>query len=319
VIKGLVRPCRHHLSPELHDRWRAHLCGLCLTLRDRAGQSARVLTGYDTLLLSVLVEAQAGRQPTTIAGRCALRGMRTAEVVLPDRPAIRLAAAGSLLTGAAGLRDKIADGDLPYGTRFAAAKAAGRYEAQGVAIAGQLGLSPAPVLAAPAAAITVEAQPGATLDDLLAPTGVVVAALFAHTAEVAGRPTNAAALSRAGDAFGRLAHLLDAATDLVHDARHGRFNPLAATGTTTAAAQQLAIALSGSVAQEVAGLAMAEPDLAGALLGPELGRAVSRTFSRRWRRRAGRAWDAVSPCLDVCDCCDCGCCDCCGGCDCCSC
>ena len=66
VIKGLVRPCRHRLGPELQERWRAHLCGLCLTLRDEAGQSARVLTGYDALLLSVLVEAQAGVLPTTI-------------------------------------------------------------------------------------------------------------------------------------------------------------------------------------------------------------------------------------------------------------
>src|SRR5207248_8123442 len=84
VIKGLVRPCRHGLGPELQERWRAHLCGLCLTLRDEAGQSARVLTGYDALLLSVLVEAQAGVLPTTTAGRCPLRGMRTAEVVRGD-------------------------------------------------------------------------------------------------------------------------------------------------------------------------------------------------------------------------------------------
>ena len=59
-MRGIVRPCRHCLGPELHARWQAHLCGLCLTLRDVAGQPQRALTGYDVLLLSVLVEAQAG-------------------------------------------------------------------------------------------------------------------------------------------------------------------------------------------------------------------------------------------------------------------
>ena len=57
-----MRPCRHSLGPELTARWQAHLCGLCLTLRDTAGQAQRVLTGYDVLLLSVLVETDDARE-----------------------------------------------------------------------------------------------------------------------------------------------------------------------------------------------------------------------------------------------------------------
>ena len=75
-MRGILRPCATHLGPERGERWRAHLCGLCLTLRDTAGQPERALTGYDVLLLSVLVEAQAGRVSTTTAGPCALRGFR---------------------------------------------------------------------------------------------------------------------------------------------------------------------------------------------------------------------------------------------------
>ncbi len=52
AMKGIVRPCRHRLGPELQARWLGHLCGLCLSLRDTAGQAARVLTGYDALLVS---------------------------------------------------------------------------------------------------------------------------------------------------------------------------------------------------------------------------------------------------------------------------
>jgi hypothetical protein len=39
-VFGFLRPCRHHLPPELHARWSEHLCGLCLALRDEAGQLA---------------------------------------------------------------------------------------------------------------------------------------------------------------------------------------------------------------------------------------------------------------------------------------
>src|SRR2546429_2398647 len=79
TVFGIIRPCRHRLGPELGAAWQAHLCGMCLALRDDHGQAARLVANYDALLVSVLVEAQlmapaARRQ----AGRCALRGVRRA-------------------------------------------------------------------------------------------------------------------------------------------------------------------------------------------------------------------------------------------------
>jgi len=44
---GVVRPCRHRLSADERQRWVGHLCGLCLTLRDRVGHDARLATSYD--------------------------------------------------------------------------------------------------------------------------------------------------------------------------------------------------------------------------------------------------------------------------------
>lgn len=111
-----MRPCRHTIGGALQEQWRRHLCGLCLTLRDEAGQGARVLTGYDVLLPSVLVEAQAGPSPTTTAGRCPLRGFATADVLARDSPAMRVAAATALLSGSAALEDKVADHDIPCPT-----------------------------------------------------------------------------------------------------------------------------------------------------------------------------------------------------------
>ena len=158
-VRGIVRPCRAHLGPELSARWQAHLCGLCLTLRDVAGQPERALTGYDVLLLSVLVEAQAGTVETTQAGPCPLRGFRPATVVASSSGAGRLAAAGALLSSAAGLADKIDDDDLPRAARRPAGRVAGRLARTGTALAAEVGLDPAPVLDAPAAATAVEQRP----------------------------------------------------------------------------------------------------------------------------------------------------------------
>lgn len=43
-VFGVVRPCRHVRCGNLFKDWLAHLCGLCLTLRDEHGQAARLVT-----------------------------------------------------------------------------------------------------------------------------------------------------------------------------------------------------------------------------------------------------------------------------------
>ena len=107
---GIIRPCRHRLGGELAAAWTAQLCGLCLALRDDYGQSARIATNYDGLIVSLLVEAQSPEQPTRrTAGRCPLRGMRRADVATGD--CVRLAAVVSLALAAARVRDHVDDHD----------------------------------------------------------------------------------------------------------------------------------------------------------------------------------------------------------------
>jgi hypothetical protein len=264
------------MSPDLRLRWRSHLCGLCLTLRDFGGQRARVLTGYDVLLLSVLVEAQAGPQRTTQAGPCPLRAMQPATVVAASTPAMQLAAAGTLLTGAAGLHDKLDDGDLPAFTRRTARRAADHFRRDGDQLAEVVALPTGAVLSAPSAAAAVEARPGASLQELLAPTSEAVAELFTHTADVAGTPHNAEPLRRLGAAFGRLIHLADAIEDCPDDRKQGRFNPLDATGTNPGTAYDLAVALAAEMHAAFEELQLADPALAEVLFGPTLDRAVQR-------------------------------------------
>jgi len=279
-MRGIVRPCKEHLGPELHARWQAHLCGLCLTLRDVAGQPERALTGYDVLLLSVLVEAQAGSVETTVAAPCPLRGFTRATVVASSSDAGRLAAAGALLSAGAGLVDKLEDGDLPRPAQPPARRVVDRLTRSGTALAAAVGLDPRPVLDAPRAAAAAEQLPCPELGALLRPTGDAVAALFAHTAVVADRAGNAAALSACGQAFGRLVHLLDAVEDREADRRAGRFNPLEATGTDEDGVRALADALVRQVQQSLAAAELADRALVDVLLGRELVQAVHRVLPR---------------------------------------
>lgn len=273
-----MKPCRRRLGPELYARWLGHLCGLCLTLRDTAGQPARVLTGYDVLLVPILIEAQTGRLPTTTAGACPLRGFRTAEVVDSATSAMQAGAAVALLAGSAGLSDKVDDGDAPVLLRPMAVRSAQRLARMGAAAAVGCGLDGADVTAVASRAKAVESRTGASLDQLLEPAGTAVAAMFAHTAVAAGLPANDPVLRRAGDAFGRLVHLVDATEDRESDIRHGRFNPLDATGTTDGDAGELARSLHRTIGRSLEQLHFVDGALAETLLGPTLGASIDRVW-----------------------------------------
>lgn len=276
-MRGITRPCRHTLTPELRERWRSHLCGLCLTLRGEAGQASRLFTGYDMLVPAVLVEAQMGRAQTTTAGRCPLRGMRTASVLPSEHPGVRFAAGASLLNGAAGLEDKAMDGDVPRWSSRAVGRAAEVAAREGRRLTDESGFEAKPFAGAARAAADAEGT-GATLDEFLAPAGRAGAALFAHTAALAGCPQNEEALRRVGDAFGRLVHLIDAVEDYGQDVRAGAFNPLAVTRTSVETAREEARRLAADVRNALDDVEMVDPELARALLGPVVERAAERPF-----------------------------------------
>ena len=338
---GVVRPCRHRLSAEEHGSWTGHLCGLCLTLRDRVGHDARLATSYDGLLLSVLVEdlgsTGSGEVGHRRAGPCALRGLRTAEVVASTAAAAQLAASVSLLLAAAKVADHVADGQSPRALR----PLARRWEAAGRRLADDVGLDARTVLDPVADQARLEAVPGRDLGSYTAPTEAATSAAFSHVARLAGRPGSRPGLAAAGAAFGRLAHLIDAVEDEADDHRAGRFNPLAASGTPRAAARAMADGCVTVLREGLAAAGLAQASLAHRLLVHEAGHAVRRAFEgghagpiscqllpcstcaeaappdRYYRRRRDRYRGG---CCDGCTCCVCCCpCDCCDCCDLCQC
>ncbi|MFC5187920.1 DUF5685 family protein [Actinomadura harenae] len=295
---GVVRPCRHVLRGKLFEDWMAHLCGLCLTLRREHGQAARMVTNYDGLIVSVLVEAQAPEtSPRRSAGPCALRGMRGAQVVRAQAEGARLAAATSLLLAAGKTRDHVADGDGPYARRLVAAAAsrmADRWDEAGARTGAAVGFDPSVLRDAVARQPELEAAAGLGLLELTEPTETATAAVFAHTAVIAGREANAEALSEAGRFFGRLAHLIDAVEDIGEDAAAGAFNPLLATGTSPAEARRVCDDALRGLRLALADVEMEKPELVRALLNREIRRTVDRVFDPypEARRKHARSCNA---------------------------
>lgn len=279
---GMLAPCPSRTPDDLKPRWMGHFCGLCLELRDDAGHLARLTTNYDALALSVLVEAQLGEDADSRnAGPCALRGMRRQTVATGGGP--RLAATASLLLASAKLRDHVEDGDgiaARPGARGLAGMTADRLRAKAIGLGESIALDVEPLVAAIAGQREAEAAcgPGTALAEVTAPTETATAELFAHAAVLGGRPENAGAFRRAGAAFGRLAHLLDAAEDFDEDAAKGAWNPLAATGTGVEGARPLVRGALAELRAALEAASLADRTMTGLLLDRYAHHAVSRTF-----------------------------------------
>lgn len=271
---GVVHACRRTLDDDLFAQWQAHLCGLCLQLRDSRGQLARALTNTDAIALSVLTEAQqiepAGRRT---AGPCPLRGMRTARVLPAGSAATRLGAAASLTLAAAKAQDLRAENahDLGMPTLRSRAGSALAQPLRRRALADE---PMARAMHAPAAldglarqgAVEAGVRAGDSILTVTAPTAEATAGIFAASALVAGRPENEPILREMGAAFGTLAHLLDAVTDLDDDRRTGSFNPITATGTPLAQVRRECRRLVHRIRTTFDRLTLADGRLARALL-----------------------------------------------------
>ncbi|MBJ7288392.1 DUF5685 family protein [Williamsia sp.] len=282
---GLLRPCLRGSDPEVTELWRAHMCGVCVTLRDRHGQWARATLNTDAIAASVLLEAQ---QPISDrrnrAGRCAFRGMRPAQVVGVDSLSVRLGATTSLALAAAKAADEVGESaaNLSGHTRMRASVArgvagplrrhAGRDETVGAALDTTL------IVDRIAGQASIE-QRSVELDEIVAETERACADVFAATAELAGRPDNRARLAVIGAAFGRCGHLVDAVADLSSDRATGAYNLIDATGVSIDELRHECRRLHRVITEEVARLWLRDDRLVRAMLIGGLRHSISDAFA----------------------------------------
>lgn len=293
---GMAHVCRHQLTDDLRDQWLAHMCGLCLSLRDTHGQLSRAVTNTDAITLSILVEAQQdGRQERVLAGRCALRGMRTAAVVPVEAVSARLGRTASLTLAAAKAQDVVAE--QQYGlterapVRAAAAnRVASRLRRQALADEPMAQAVHAVGLLeqlADQGRVERSVRPGDQLDAVTEAAARSAEEVFAASAEAAGRPENEAALRRLGRAYGALAHLVDAVEDLDDDRRRGRFNPLLAAGWGPRRTRELCQRLVREIRDAFGDLNLRDDRLARLLLVDGSAAAVRKAFGAAGIGRAG--------------------------------
>lgn len=280
---GLIRGCGCRLSRAQKQAWQSHVCGLCLALKDRYGQMARLATNYDAALLSVLYEAQAGRPAPTASHVCALRGFHRAEVVVGADTGAQYAADVALLMAATRLNDAVADQDgwlgrparlvtgLARRWSRAAHRAAARLRAPTQTIEDQARRQP-----------QVEQQAGQHFLFYSEPTERAVGAAFEHTARMAGCPANAEPLFQVGRMFGRIMVLLDSYRDYAADISAGKFNPLAACfggQERDSQARRLFDEAYGELKRQFERLSLPQPALARQLLLLQLGHVGYRTLA----------------------------------------
>jgi hypothetical protein len=104
--------------------------------------------------------------------------------------------------------------------------------------------------------------------------------ILASSASLAGRPENEENLREIGEAFGSLAHLLDAVEDLDADHRKGSFNPIVATGTPLTAVRRECSLLVRRIRAGFDRLTLTDGRLARALLVDGTHSAFHRAFTR---------------------------------------
>jgi hypothetical protein len=278
---GIIRPCRNRMGAELRSAWLAHLCGMCLSLRDEHGHLSRLVTNYDGLMISAMVEAQSGLSRRS-AGPCALRGMKSADVAVGS--GARLAASVSLVLASLKIHDHVDDGDGLAGRFGWAGRAvAQRWAAKGVGTASDLGFDASVMIDSVRRQPLVEAAAGLGSSVLVVtePTETATGFAVAQTAVIAGRPGNVEPLREVGRLFGRVAHLIDAAEDLESDRASGAWNPLLATGTPVAEAHRLCLDAVTGIRLALDDAEFTDARLVHKLLVHELEESIIRVFGKR--------------------------------------
>ncbi|MFD9704063.1 DUF5685 family protein [Lentzea sp. NPDC059081] len=281
---GIIRPCRNRMGAELRSAWLAHLCGMCLSLRDEHGHLSRLVTNYDGLMISAAVEAQSEVSRRT-AGPCALRGMKSADVAIGS--GARLAASVSLVLASLKIHDHVDDGDGLAGRMgWAGRKVAQRWASKGLGTASDLGFDASVMIDSVRRQPEVEASAGLGSSVLVVtePTETATGFAVAQTAFLAGRPGNAEPLREVGRLFGRVAHLIDAVEDLEEDRAAGAWNPLLATGTSVEEAHRLCQDALMGIRLALKDVEFTDSRLVHKLLVHELEESVVRAFGRRKHR-----------------------------------
>lgn len=217
--------------------YRAYYCGLCKTIGERYGQTARLFLSYDCAFLALLLSGLTEAPPCTEQG--CFKHLHPKRSVAVPQPALDYAAAVNVLLAKERARDELHDEKTVRSAAALAAlyragkKAASEYPGLSAAIASQLGR------------LAEAERAGETCTDVPADAfGTLMREIIRNAPEVTddARP----ALEWMFYNLGRWIYLIDAWDDREKDAKNGNYNPF------------LAAKLSGEDASYLIGMSLAE-------------------------------------------------------------
>lgn len=215
---GYVIPVKCELRVKEFDQFRAAYCGLCHSLRDAYGLSARFILNYDFTFLAMLLSADEGEVQYT-KRRCVARPFRRKTCCVGGQ-AFRQAAGMSIILTHWRLRDAVDDKGtlkrLPYRTvgmflNRAYRRAARDFPAFDTHCREQLDK------------LRVLEQTNSGELDQVADT---FAQILPHAASEMENPDERRALDELLYHLGRWIYIIDAYDDLAEDQTSGNFNPL---------------------------------------------------------------------------------------------
>ncbi|MDM8556662.1 DUF5685 family protein [Desulfococcaceae bacterium HSG7] len=224
IFKGRYLNCRQRRD------WMAHLCGICLALKNNYGFPARMAVNTDGVALSVLCEAQADIPFPRSRHRCPLNGYREIDIVRPDAVMMSFAAMISVLSGAAKINDHIEDNDsrLPL-FPLIFKKISHKWEKLAVIHSKIMGFDSTAITSQFHRQSLVEQTPARNFSYYTGPTETAAAAAGEFTAVIAGKQQNRDSLHKLGRMYGRILFLLDSYRDYSDDLAQHKFNVLART------------------------------------------------------------------------------------------
>lgn len=88
---GYIRPMECELKVREQALYRAYYCGLCKTIGERYGQTARAVLNYDCTFLALVLSAFS-EAPQCVSGGCVPKPWKQKRPIAPHQPALEYAA-----------------------------------------------------------------------------------------------------------------------------------------------------------------------------------------------------------------------------------
>ena len=197
-------------------------CSLCHALGKGYGPLARFFTNDDLALTLLMALWSGDRQPELRRRLCPILAYKP--VITNNDPVVTFMAAVTMVLTMEKVRDDEHDEGL-NAVGWAAGWLKKRHR-KADAVLRQSGFDAVSITKAFARQRQLEQQGCGDLHQYSMPTAEVMAAIYAHTAHLAGRFESVEPLRAVGGAIGEIIYLLDSVTDFADDVQRRRFNPL---------------------------------------------------------------------------------------------